>query len=87
MKGYPLGAASSAWQLYELVLSQAHAGNVSFAIEGDSRVIRADGLPDHETGAFPNRGNPNRISAQRYELRVPARPARRQRQCPVRRAI
>ena len=45
-----------------------------FAIEGDYRIISSDGLPDHETGAFPNRGNPNRISAQRYEMRVPARP-------------
>jgi len=40
------------------------------------RFIRADGLPDHATGQFPNRGNPNRISAQSYYFRVPLRPAK-----------
>ncbi len=40
------------------------------------RLIRADGLPNHATGQFPNRGNPNRISAQSYYLRMPLRPAR-----------
>ncbi len=29
-----------------------------------SRVLAANGLPDHATGAFPNPGNPNTISAQ-----------------------
>ena len=71
---YPYAAAPSKWQTFELAISSAWAGNVSFTIEGDSRVIRSDGLPDHETGIFPNRGNPNRISAQHYEMRVPARP-------------
>ena len=73
-RGYPTGGATSQWKLFELAISSAHAGNVRFAIEGEYRIISSDGLPDHETGAFPNRGNPNRISAQRYEMRVPARP-------------
>jgi YHYH protein len=47
---------------------------VSITIEGDRRVIRANGLPDHETGRFPNRGNPNTIAAQNYVFRVPAKP-------------
>jgi hypothetical protein len=38
------------------------------------RVFEADGLPDHATGSFPNRGNPNRISPQSYRMRVPLRP-------------
>ena len=65
-RGYPTGSTPSQWKLFELAISSAHAGNVRFAIEGDYRIISSDGLPDHETGAFPNRGNPNRISAQRY---------------------
>ena len=40
------------------------------------RLIRADGLPNHATGQFPNRGNPNRISAQNYYFRMPLRPAK-----------
>src|SRR5947208_194421 len=47
---------------------------VTIAVDGDSRTVRSDGLPDHPTGAFPNRGNPNSISAQQYSYRVPLNP-------------
>jgi hypothetical protein len=47
---------------------------VKITVEGDYRFIRANGLPDHATGRFPNRGNPNTIAPQRYEYRVPAQP-------------
>ena len=35
------------------------------------RYIESDGLPDHATGRFPNSRNPNAISTQRYQFRVP----------------
>ena len=38
------------------------------------RYINSNGIPDHPTGQFPNRGNPNTISAQNYHLRVPLAP-------------
>ncbi|MEM9914791.1 MAG: YHYH protein [Planctomycetota bacterium] len=38
------------------------------------RIITANGIPDHEPGRFPSRGNPNAISAQDYEYRVPLEP-------------
>lgn len=44
-------------------------------IEGDARVVRSDGLPDHATGAFPNSGNPNRIQAQDHLFRMTLKPA------------
>ena len=44
---------------------------VEITIEGDRRRIRSNGLPNHETGRFPNRGNPNSISAQEYDFRIP----------------
>lgn len=47
---------------------------VTIEVVGDDRVIRSNGIPNHKTGTFPNRGNPNRISAQRHEYRVPAKP-------------
>jgi len=47
---------------------------VSITVEGDSRIIRSNGLPDHATGRFPNRGNPNTIAPQRYDFRVPLHP-------------
>ncbi|WP_233216565.1 YHYH protein [Blastopirellula marina] len=48
--------------------------NVSIEVIGDQRVIRSNGIPGHPTGAFPNRGNPNSIAAQRYVFHVPAQP-------------
>ena len=38
------------------------------------RYIVADGLPNHETGSFPNPGNPNAISAQEHSYRVTLNP-------------
>jgi hypothetical protein len=40
------------------------------------RHFEADGIPDHATGQFPNRGNPNRIQSQTYRLRMPLRPVK-----------
>jgi hypothetical protein len=53
---------------------QAMSNRVSITIEGDYRVIRANGLPDHTPGHFPNPGNPNTIAPQVYNFRVPANP-------------
>ncbi len=50
------------------------ANEVSIEIVGDQRVITSNGIPNHKTGAFPNRGNPNRISAQSHVYHVPAKP-------------
>lgn len=50
-------------------------GNVAtITVEGNYRIIRANGLPDHQTGQFPGPGNPNRISAQSYTFRVALSP-------------
>ena len=42
--------------------------------EGDHRVIESNGLPNHATGRFPNRNNPNPIAAKAYVFRVALRP-------------
>jgi hypothetical protein len=47
---------------------------VTITVSGGERLIAANGLPDHATGQFPGRGNPNRISAQRYNFHVPTNP-------------
>lgn len=51
-----------------------YASRVSITVEGDSRVIRANGIPDHMVGAFPNAGNPNAISEQNRTWRMPLHP-------------
>jgi hypothetical protein len=48
---------------------------VSITTEGDYRVIKSNGWPDHAPGAFPRRGNPNTASPQDYTFRVPLKPA------------
>lgn len=64
------------WQLLDLAIPAANAFNeqVSITVSGDYRVIRSNGIPDHPTGNFPNAGNPNTISEQRYHFQVPREP-------------
>ena len=50
------------------------ASEIKISIEGEQRVITANGLPDHATGAFPNRNNPHKITAQQYRYTMPAKP-------------
>ncbi len=48
---------------------------VTVIVEQGLRIIETNALPDHETGSFPNPGNPNAITGQtlRYEFPVDAR--------------
>ncbi len=43
-------------------------------VEGEFRYIEGNGVPGHDHGEFPNRGNPHTILPQRYKWRVPAEP-------------
>jgi len=50
------------------------APEVTITEERGQRILRANGLPNHQPGQFPNPGNPNIISAQRYEFRMTVMP-------------
>ncbi|MEQ1853173.1 MAG: YHYH protein [Chthoniobacteraceae bacterium] len=50
------------------------AHSVSITTEGDFRVIKSNGWPDHAPGTFPRRGNPNALAPQSYTFRVPLKP-------------
>lgn len=39
------------------------------------RYVSTNGIPNHETGRFPNRGNPNVVGEQDYHFRIPVDPA------------
>jgi len=54
--------------------SQQAQTYVSITEEGNTRRIISNGIPDHETGRFPNRGNPNRIAPQQHRFSVPLEP-------------
>lgn len=47
---------------------------VLIEIKGEHRHITSNGIPQHKTGTFPRRGNPNKISEQRYSYKMPANP-------------
>lgn len=61
--------------LWSFLASPAQAAaHVRIDQAGGYRYIASDGLADHPTGAFPNRGNPHTITEQDYAFRVPLTP-------------
>ena len=52
----------------------AAKNKVEIEVRGDYRYIVSNGIPEHQTGKFPGRGNPNAISEQTHKYRVPAKP-------------
>ncbi len=44
------------------------------SIEGEYRIVRANGIPEHGTGTFPNRHNPHAMSPQAHEYKLPLNP-------------
>jgi hypothetical protein len=52
------------------------AARISIDTGSGYRYVRADGIPDHQPGQFPNRGNPHSIKQQNYDFRVPVHPAK-----------
>ncbi|MCB9996570.1 MAG: YHYH protein [Rhodospirillales bacterium] len=49
---------------------------VNIIEQGHYRLMSSNGIPNHETGQFPNRGNPNAIRAQDYQYRMKLRPVK-----------
>src|SRR5687767_7646932 len=47
---------------------------VEIVVRNGFRHITSNGIPNHDTGAFPNRRNPNSIRPQAYAFRVTAKP-------------
>jgi hypothetical protein len=50
------------------------APRVSITEKNGKRIIQSNGMPDHETGQFPNQGNPHAIAAQKYEFQMTLNP-------------
>lgn len=48
---------------------------VSITSDGEYRYITGNGLPNHAVGAFPNPHNPNEITVQSVDYRVPMSPS------------
>lgn len=54
--------------------TQIGTNHVVIKVSGGSRLVDADGIPNHVTGDFPNDHNPNSISPQNYHFKVPIHP-------------
>jgi hypothetical protein len=54
--------------------ASAVSPEVKIEVRGGYRYITANGIPNHPTGQFPNRGNPNAIAPQQYRFRLPVQP-------------
>jgi hypothetical protein len=58
-----------------LICSVPHAyAEVKTYKDQQYRYFESDGIPNHTTGNFPNRGNPNSISKQSHKYKVPLQP-------------
>lgn len=68
-------AAATTWAVLTVTAAaQAHDNEVKMIVEFERRCFVSNGLPDHDTGTFPNRGNPNRILPQNIRMCVPGKP-------------
>ena len=54
--------------------TQIGSNHVTITVSGGERLVEANGWPDHVPGKFPNRGNPNAITAQNYHFQIPLQP-------------
>jgi hypothetical protein len=50
--------------------------NVKVTLTDKFIVVKSDGIPDHTTGDFPNRTNPNKILKQDYTFNIPLKPVK-----------
>jgi hypothetical protein len=74
---FGIAAVTTALDAPQVTITEAHG----------HRIIRSNGLPNHATGQFPNRGNPNTISEQKYEFRVTLAPKPKAKPVPANRAF
>lgn len=48
--------------------------NVKVTFTDEFMIVESDGIPNHQTGHFPNADNPNKILKQHYTFRIPRKP-------------
>lgn len=64
---------------FQVTNADSEANRVEITEKDGYRFIRSNGIPNHETGRFPNAHNPNTIGPQKYEFRVPLEPKKNDR--------
>lgn len=54
--------------------SEEYGTKTEVTIKKNKRIMTTNALPNHETGKFPNQGNPNSIRAQKQTYEFPLQP-------------
>jgi hypothetical protein len=70
-------------QAIAVAVARGEENRVEITVREGYRYIQSNGIPDHTTGKFPNRNNPNAIAPQTYAFRVPAEPIVARQRIPV----
>ena len=68
-----VAAQNNYFGAYTLV-DEKYGTKTTVTIDGDKRIMVTNALPNHETGHFPRKGNPNTISAQNKRYEIPLHP-------------
>jgi hypothetical protein len=64
-------------------VSGANSNRIDIKVVDGQRCFTTNGIPDHPTGKFPNRGNPNTISEQQVYVCVTTSPKRKKTPTPI----
>ena len=56
------------------ISSSVYGTETTVSIKDGNRIMKTNALPNHPTGEFPTRGNPNKIKAQKVSYRFPINP-------------
>ena len=62
----------------------ASSNKLVIKVDGGQRCFLTNGIPDHPTGDFPNRGNPNTISEQEIYVCITTSPKKKRSITPIR---
>lgn len=76
-------AASNANDRSEIMSEATFVNGVKVTKDANYIYIETNNLPNHETGTFPNSGNPNTIQEQDDEYRIPLNPKKTNTATPV----
>lgn len=55
-------------------VAEVFSKNVKISFDDKFMIVESDGIPNHETGQFPNEHNPNSIRKQNYRFLIPLHP-------------
>jgi hypothetical protein len=73
--------------LFGFLFSNFVSGEVEIVIKGDKRCFISNGMPNHNTGSFPNSGNPHTIKQQNVNMCITTNPIKTNRPQKVRGSI